>query len=144
MIYKATTKDTFSIAKMAIKMWTEYTVDELVKELEDIIEYKESAIFLFAIDNQAVGFAQCQLRNDYVEGTDTSPVGYLEGIFVERKFRHSGVAKKLLTRCEEWAKEKGCVEFASDCELDNNASLEFHLSMGFAEANRIICFTKQL
>ena len=40
--------------------------------------------------------------------------------------------------------EKGCREFASDCELDNEVSLKFHLKVGFAEANRIICFTKQL
>ncbi len=38
----------------------------------------------------------------------------------------------------------GCREFAGDCELGNTDSLGFHLSMGFAEANRIICFTKKL
>ena len=30
-----------------------------------------------------IGFAQCQLRYDYVEGTKTTPVGYLEGIFIK-------------------------------------------------------------
>ena len=44
---------------------------------------------------------------------------------------------------QEWAKEKGCREFASDCELTNTDSLKFHLSLGFQEANRIICFTKK-
>ena len=38
----------------------------------------------------------------------------------------------------------GCSEFASDCELSNEASLAFHLKMGFAEANRVICFAKTL
>ena len=46
--------------------------------------------------------------------------------------------------CENWAKTKGCSEFASDCELSNLQSLHFHLSMGFEEANRIVCFTKKL
>lgn len=41
-------------------------------------------------------------------------------------------------------RKQGCTEFASDCELDNEASLAFHLKMGFAEANRIICFTKRI
>ena len=101
----------------------------------------EAAFFLA---EGGTGFAQCQLRHDYVEGTDSSPVGYLEGIFVEESHRHRGLAKKLLTACEEWAREQGCREFASDCELDNTGSLAFHLSMGFAEANRIICLTKKL
>ena len=42
------------------------------------------------------------------------------------------------------AREKGCREFASDCELTNTASLSFHLSVGFQEENRIICFKKML
>jgi len=49
-----------------------------------------------------------------------------------------------LSACENWAKTKGCTEFASDCELDNVQSLQFHLNVGFEEANRIICFTKKL
>lgn len=34
-----------------------------------------------------IGFAQCQLRCDYVEGTKTTPVGYLEGIFIKDGYR---------------------------------------------------------
>jgi aminoglycoside 6'-N-acetyltransferase I len=49
-----------------------------------------------------------------------------------------------LKHCEQWAKEKGCSEFASDCELDNEVSRQFHINLGFNEANRIICFTKKL
>lgn len=44
----------------------------------------------------------------------------------------------------ELGKVSGGLEFASDCELDNEDSLKFHLKMGFVEANRIICFTKRL
>ncbi len=144
MIVKATSKDSLALAKIAIKMWSEHSLDELAKEFEDTIDCRESAIFMLMVDNQAVGFAQCQLRYDYVEGTDSSPVGYLEGIFLEQEFRHRGHAKKLLAQCEEWAKNKGCTEFASDCESDNDESLKFHINMGFTEVNRIICFKKQL
>jgi aminoglycoside 6'-N-acetyltransferase I len=144
MIVKATSKDSLALAKMAIKIWSEHSLDELAKEFEDTIDCEESAIFMLMVDNQAVGFAQCQLRHDYVEGTDSSPVGYLEGIFLEQEFRHRGHAKKLLAQCEEWAKNKGCTEFASDCESDNDESLKFHINMGFTEVNRIICFKKQL
>ena len=54
------------------------------------------------------------------------------------------IAAQLLSECEKWAKEKGCTEFASDCELDNADSYRFHMSLGFEEANRIICFRKDL
>lgn len=104
----------------------------------------ELAVFLALEDGAPAGFAQCQLRRDYVEGTETSPVGYLEAIYVRAGFRRRGVAAALLSACEDWARARGCAEFASDCELDNADSLAFHLGAGFGEANRIICFTKQL
>ena len=100
--------------------------------------------FLARAGELAVGFAQCALRHDYVEGTCSSPVGYLEGIYVAPACRHRGFARALLRACENWAEEMGCTEFASDCELTNSDSYAFHKSMGFAEANRIICFTKKL
>ena len=40
----------------------------------------------------AVGFAQVQLRRDYVGGNHLSPVGYLEGIYVEETYRRRGIA----------------------------------------------------
>ena len=100
--------------------------------------------FLAYRENVAVGFAQCQLRHDYVEGTSTSPVGYLEGIYVRKEDRKYGFASQLMKACEEWARTEGCAEFASDCEIGNEESLAFHLKLGFKEANRIICFTKHL
>ena len=54
------------------------------------------------------------------------------------------IAKNLCTKCEEWAKNKGCKEFASDCTLTNTDSIRFHLNIGFQEANRIIHFKKTL
>lgn len=144
MIERAMPKDAAIIAKMAVKMWENHTIDELTIKFEGILDAEDSAIFICFVDSQAIGFAQCQLRHDYVEGTESSPVGYLEGIFVEPEYRHKGYAKVLLSKCEEWAKEQGCLEFASDCELDNSNSFAFHMNMGFSEANRIICFIKSL
>lgn len=101
--------------------------------------------FFLAFDNGIpIGFAQCQLRRDYVEGTSTSPVGYLEGIFVQEAYRGKGYGRALAAACEAWAGEQGCSEFASDCELGNSNSLAFHKAIGFEEAGRIICFTKRL
>lgn len=102
-----------------------------------------AAFFLAEEDRQPVEVAQCQLRHDYVEGTDSSPAGYPEGIFVEEAVRGKGIAAALLVRCESWAKEKSCTEFASDCELLNKASIRFHKALDFSEANPIVCFRKE-
>lgn len=144
MIKKATKDDAITLAKLAIQMWEENVLEELAEEFAELVRSEDAACFLKYVEDDAVGFAQCQLRHDYVEGTETSPVGYLEGIFVQEEFRHAGFAKELLQECERWAKKRGCKEFASDCELDNTDSLKFHMAMGFEEANRVICFRKEI
>ena len=144
MIRQAEIKDLAILAELACRLWPHHRAEELRAEYAETIEKPDAVCFLAFAQETAVGFAQCQLRRDYVEGTDSSPVGYLEGIFVADGCRKQGVAKALLAACESWAKTKGCSEFASDCELTNTQSLQFHLNVGFEEANRIICFTKKL
>lgn len=144
IIYPAKTTEANMVAELAIQMWEDNTEDGLAEDFKDLISNAEAVVFLAKWEEKAVGFAQCQLRHDYVEGTDSSPVGYLEGIFVQEEYRGRGIAKQLLKACEEWASEQGSTEFASDCELTNSESLKFHISMGFEEANRIICFKKKL
>ena len=144
MIRKATPYDRDALVDMALLLWGHHDAAELRDELEALLSDKEAAIFIASDGENEIGFAQAQLRHDYVEGTHSSPVGYLEGIFVREAYRERGVARALVEACEAWAKEKGCAEFASDCELTNEQSRAFHLRVGFQEANRIICFTKQL
>ena len=144
MIRKAERKDLPIIVELACQLWPGHTVEEMQVEMASIMDKPEAAFFLAFEEETAVGFAQCQLRRDYVEGTRFSPVGYLEGIYVAEAYRHQGIARQLLRACEAWAKTRGCREFASDCELTNTESLQFHLKAGFTEANRIICFTRQL
>lgn len=144
MIRQAVIEDSKIVAKLAVLLWPHNEMEELEEELREYITLNKGVIFICFDETVPVGFAQCNLRNDYVEGTESSPVGYLEGIFVKQEYRGRGFARELLTQCEYWAKSQGCSEFASDCELNNRDSLKFHLQLGFQEANRIICFRKEL
>lgn len=143
-IRKAEMQELDILTELACLLWPDHRLAELKDDQAKIMAQEDAAFFLAYEGERAIGFAQCQLRHDYVEGTACSPVGYLEGIYVAEGFRKKGVAKALLSACESWAKAKGCLEFASDCELSNTQSLKFHVVMGFEEANRIICFTKKL
>ena len=144
MIKRAQKQDAEALAALAAQLWPGHDPAELAEEFRALAQDTDAACFLKYIGGRPAGFAQCQLRHDYVEGTDSSPVGYLEGVFVSEAYRGQGIAAALVAECENWARSNGCTEFASDCELDNEDSRRFHLAMGFAEANRIICFRKEL
>lgn len=144
MVIPADDNNKNDAVKLFALLWNGHSDAELAAETDAIIRSDSERIFLFYERAEAVGLAHCSLRSDYVEGTSASPVGYLEGIFVMPGFRRSGIGGYLLKQCEEWAKGKGCTEFASDCELTNTESRIFHLKTGFSEANRIICFKKEI
>jgi aminoglycoside 6'-N-acetyltransferase I len=92
----------------------------------------------------AIGFVEVALRSDHVNGTTTSPVAFLEGIYVVPHARLKGLARALFARAEHWAVNVGCSEFASDARLENAASHAMHRCLGFSETDRVVYFRKGL
>lgn len=89
------------------------------------------------------GFLEAGLR-PYAEGCDTSPVGYIEGWWVDDDLRRQGVGGALVQAAEAWARDQGLREMASDCTLENAVSYQAHLALGYEETGRVICFRKQV
>lgn len=96
-----------------------------------------------AAQTGAVGFAEVALRN-LVDGCLTSPVGYLEAIFVEPEARGHGLGRQLLDAAKDWARKQDCSEFATDSDLKDVDAQEFHLANGFKETYRIVQFRMDL
>ena len=103
---QATPRDTDTVTDLALLLWPGHGREALRQEMEAFCTREDAAAFLASADDVPVGFAACALRWEYVEGTEQSPAGYLEGIFVAAAFRRCGAAAGLLRRCEAWAKEK--------------------------------------
>lgn len=147
MIYKkATIDDLKAVTDLAVLLYDipfgEY--GDIYEENAELLEKESESIWLCYDGDKPAAFAHASLRNDYVEGTSGGTVGYLEGIYVMPEYRKRNIARELVAICENWARENGCAEFASDCLLDNTDSYNFHFKIGFTEANKIICFTKKL
>jgi aminoglycoside 6'-N-acetyltransferase I len=93
---------------------------------------------------EPAGFAEASLRHDYVNGCDTSPVAFLEGIYVVPAFRRQGVARALVAAVEAWGQARGCSELASDADVNNLDSQNMHDALGFVETKRVVYFRKVL
>ena len=143
-IKKAAPEDADLATGIFMMLWQGHPFSELKQDILKAISARGSAVFIAYTDGSPSGAAQCSLRHDYVEGASSSPVGYLEGIYVLPQYRRAKDATRLVHCCESWAKARGCSEFASDCALDNTLSQQFHAGVGFAEASRLVCFVKPL
>ncbi|MFA5542521.1 MAG: aminoglycoside 6'-N-acetyltransferase [Bacilli bacterium] len=125
-------------------LWKEASREELEAEFRQLINSETNTVYLYFFYEIPIGFIHVSLRSEYVEGTTSSPVGYIEGIFVLKNYRKQFVGLRLFNAACNWAKEHGAKEIASDCELDNEDSILFHKRIGFEEVNRIVCFKKDL
>src|SRR5262249_5812195 len=106
-------------------------------------EPSRNAAFLCRLDGGAyAGFAEAAMRTDYVNGCETSPVAFLEAVFVERAHRRKGIARALCGAVEAWARQQGCREFASDADIANRVSHRMHAALGFAETDRVVLFSQ--
>jgi aminoglycoside 6'-N-acetyltransferase I len=144
-IVPATERDVPRWAALRALLWPDATADQHADELRALFAARRRTIGLLAVDSaEAVGFAEVSLRSDYVNGCHTSPVAFLEGIWVAPQRRFAGVGRQLVSAASEWAVAAGCSEFASDARLDKPASHAFHRAVGFAETGRVVYFRKEL
>ena len=130
--------------RMRAALWPEHTADEHRAEMEQIAADRLSPVFVADRgDGRLGGFLEAGLRK-YAEGCETSPVGYIEGWYVDADLRAQGIGRVLMQAAEEWGRTQGCTEMASDCLLDNDVSYRAHLAIGYVETERLIHFKKNL
>jgi len=99
---------------------------------------------LYEKDNRFVGCMHLAIRSDYVNGTDTSPVLFVEAIYVLPEYRGQNIGREFIEYATDYAKQKGIKQLASDCFMDNIMSENFHKACGFIEKERVICFVKDI
>lgn len=134
------------LAELRATLWPSEGVARHLREALATLERGEQAIayLAFDVDGAAIGFAEATVRVDYVNGTHSSPVGFLEGLYVVPAARRSGVGRALVAAVERWARDRGCAELASDALLDNVQSHAAHRAYGFEETERVVYFRKPL
>jgi len=132
------------LTHMAMDLWPGHGEDEMKNDFVTLLRSENNRIFLLLKEEETVGFVHFSIRTDYVEGSTSSPTGYVDGIYVKPDFRRMGLSKRLIKTGESWLKEKGCHQIASDIEWTNDESYRFHKGIGFKETNRLITFIKEL
>ncbi|MGE5250512.1 MAG: aminoglycoside 6'-N-acetyltransferase [Bacteroidota bacterium] len=144
LIRRGTLDDKPDWLRMRLLLWIYSTAPEFEPELDTILEDPGQAVFIAStLEGRRVGFVEASTRT-YAEGCETSPVGYVEGWYVDEDLRGLGIGTRLVETAEEWARSKGYEEMGSDTWLDNEASIYAHLKMGYEEVERLVHFVKRL
>ncbi len=103
-----------------------------------------AAFVAYAASGAPLGLAEASLRFDHVNGTTTSPVAFLEGLYVDDRERRRGLARQLVEAVLAWAHLKGCRELASDAQEGNLIGQRVHRALGFEETERVVYFKRRV
>jgi aminoglycoside 6'-N-acetyltransferase I len=131
---------------LRLALWPDATADEHRGYMAISLAQPERFLQLMMYDEtrQPLAFIEGSIRIDYVNGTESSPVGFVEGVYVAPAWRRKGVARQLYAAIGDWAKARGCRELASDALAENDVSQRAHRALGFRETERVVYFTKIL
>lgn len=126
-------------------LWDETPENDHREEMVDVIEHPDTQSVIVADkgDGMLIGFLEVSIR-PFVEDCETDCVAYLEGWFVENDCRRQGIGADLVKHAENWAKQKGCSEIASDAEVGNELSLQAHAALGYDVTSRLVHLRKVL
>jgi len=142
-IRQATPADVAAWAQLRLGLWPD--ADDPQEELAESLADAEGAVFLACLaGGEAVGFAEVRLRHDYVNGTESSPVGFLEGWYVQPHWQGHAVGRALLAAVQAWTRAAGCSELASDSRVEDVQAHAAHRACGFEETERVVYFRMAL
>jgi aminoglycoside 6'-N-acetyltransferase I len=129
---------------MSVGLFPAEDPHDLDRHNRSLLTRDDAALFVAERpDGSVCGFVEAGTR-PYVDGCDTSPVGYIEAWYVDPDMRRSGVGRALLRAAEDWARSRGYAEMGSDALLANEVSHRAHVASGYAEVDRVVQFRKPL
>jgi len=149
-IRMAEASDRDQLAVLRLLLWPECSVEEEKVAIEALLSTGTSGalpaevIVAEADDGRIIGFLEVGLRS-HADGCDPAqPVGFVEGWFVLEESRNHGVGRALMHAAEQWARQKGAIEMASDSWITHEDSHRAHEALGFEVVDRCVHFRKSL
>ena len=146
IIRRASERDLDAWADLRAALWPDVSVEDHRTEAKDALNQPDGLVAHVAEtpDGVIAGFIEAALRHDYVNGCDTSPVAFVEGLYVRPEHRKADVARRLCAAVADWGRAQGCTELASDADADNLEAHAFHQAIGFEETERVVYFRMTL
>ena len=126
-------------------LWAHHTRSSLETEAGEIAETPEKTPVFIAIEpgGEAVGFLEASIRSE-APGCATGRIGFIEGWYVDAAHRGHGIGRRLVQAAEDWAREQGCTEMASDTNDRYPNSPGAHAALGYRTVRTDIMFCKPL
>ncbi|RBP99326.1 GNAT family N-acetyltransferase [Bifidobacterium xylocopae] len=82
--------------------------------------------------SRIIGFVYLAIRPDTSSGR---PEGHISHVCVDRRFRHRGVGRSLLTEAKHWARQNGLFKLSFDVMAQDESAIAFGEALDFRIAS---------
>ena len=140
------------ITKSDFPLWSQYRTEVYpdispehdLKEIESISTSDVWHCWFVETDSgERIGLVELSLRN-IVDGCLSTPVPYLEGLYLIGRERGKGSGARVLELLIQWCRKSGYSELATDTELENTRAQRFYRNLGFEETDRVVEYRLEL
>lgn len=140
------------ISKSEFSLWSQYRSDIYprlnaafnAKEMDQIYHsHLWHCWFIEREDRERIGLVELSLRN-IVDGCLSSPVPYLEGLYLTATERGKGRGTEVIAMIRNWCQAHGYSELATDAELSNIGAQAFYEKLGFEPVDRVVEYRLEL
>jgi len=138
------------LSRLREALWPESSAEDHGKELASLLAAMQNGTLPLAIfvaetgEGALAGFLEVGLRS-HADGCDPKqPVGFVEGWFVRKGHRGTGLGRPFLSAAEAWARGNGCIKTASDTQIDDVLSQQVDEGLGFEVVDRCVHYRKAL
>jgi aminoglycoside 6'-N-acetyltransferase I len=124
---RVTHEDKAEWFRMRKGIWPEAPDEYMTFDMDEILANDDYFVIFACDDGKPIGLTEAQIRD-----------------YVQEDYRGKRIAGIMTQAAENWIREKGCTEVASDTWLDNQPSIRAHLNMGYTEVERLVHYVKRL
>jgi ribosomal protein S18 acetylase RimI-like enzyme len=136
IIREMNSKDIYQLEQLYRQFWAETSSIETMSKQFNILQNKDSHIFLSAIENNKLLGSVMGVICEELYG-DCKPFLVLENMIVDKNYRNKGVGQALISELEKIAILRGCSQIIFVTERDRFDAIKFYESAGFSSQTHI-------
>ena len=140
MIRLAEPTDTAEWLRMRMELWPDSDPDDEGQEIAryfagSTLPTLHIAYVYPRLDKGLCGLVEVSIHAS-APGCETDRIGYIEAWYVDPDWRGKGIGRALVEQAENWSREQGCTEMASDTTPFYPISPKAHHALGYEEVER--------
>jgi GNAT superfamily N-acetyltransferase len=116
------------------------TVAAMEERIRNFALLTDRIVFVACLNSAVIGWIDVGI----VHHLQVEPNGEIGGLVVSHACRSSGIGAKLVSRAEEWVKERGLTRMIVRSNITREAAHRFYLREGYKQTKTSAVFSKTL